>query len=188
MQRGLQRLLLLSTLKIKQYFRSIFNAAEIKFNVNRNDFNDGRFFINSIYVRSMYLSMTGPCIYLWWPVPVSIYDRPLYPGNQGLKDQLMVLRWVRANIDRFGGNPDKVTLMGEDSGAAAITILTMSPLAQVEYITIMSPVTTSTLKYITTQKKYNTFWAFVTDHLYSNMLLLTLTIYLKDRRSIDADQ
>jgi len=51
-------------------------------------------------------------------------------GNQGLKDQIMVLKWVKENIRQFGGNPDKVTLFGEDSGAAAITIMTMSPAAK----------------------------------------------------------
>ena len=52
-------------------------------------------------------------------------------GNQGVKDQIMALKWVKDNIDRFGGNPEKITLFGEDSGAASITIMAMSPLAQV---------------------------------------------------------
>ena len=43
----------------------------------------------------------------------------------------MALKWVKDNIDRFGGNPEKITLFGEDSGAASITIMAMSPLAQV---------------------------------------------------------
>jgi len=51
-------------------------------------------------------------------------------GNQGLKDQIMVLKWVKENIAKFGGNPDRVTLMGEDSGAASISIMAMSPLAK----------------------------------------------------------
>lgn len=29
------------------------------------------------------------------------------PGNFGLKDQVMILKWVQANIKQFGGNPDR---------------------------------------------------------------------------------
>merc|ERR1711936_1189057 len=51
-------------------------------------------------------------------------------GNQGVLDQIMVLKWVKANIAKFGGDPNKVTIFGEDSGAASVTLLAMSPLAK----------------------------------------------------------
>ena len=51
-------------------------------------------------------------------------------GNQGLLDQIMVLNWVKANIGKFGGDPDKVTIFGEDSGAASVTLMAMTPLAK----------------------------------------------------------
>lgn len=51
-------------------------------------------------------------------------------GNQGLLDQIMVLNWVKANIGKFGGDPEKVTIFGEDSGAASVTLMAMSPLAK----------------------------------------------------------
>ena len=42
----------------------------------------------------------------------------------------MVLKWVKENIEKFGGDPGKVTIFGEDSGAASVTLMAMSPPAQ----------------------------------------------------------
>lgn len=54
-------------------------------------------------------------------------DGERVPANLGLLDQLAALRWVRANVAAFGGDPDAVTLMGQSAGADAIAHLLLSP-------------------------------------------------------------
>ncbi len=51
-------------------------------------------------------------------------------GNYGMLDMIAALKWVRANVAAFGGDPEKVTLCGQSSGAHAVHSLTTSPLAK----------------------------------------------------------
>ncbi|KPM06717.1 esterase-like protein 3, partial [Sarcoptes scabiei] len=50
-------------------------------------------------------------------------------GNWGLYDQLLVLQWVRSNIESFRGDPNKVTLFGQGAGASSAIIHLLSPLS-----------------------------------------------------------
>ncbi|XP_071526965.1 carboxylic ester hydrolase-like [Panulirus ornatus] len=51
----------------------------------------------------------------------------IMPGNLGVKDQSLALRWVQRNIHVFGGDPDRVTLFGESAGASNTHLHVLSP-------------------------------------------------------------
>lgn len=51
------------------------------------------------------------------------------PGNQGLHDQVMALKWIQTNIKFFGGDSRQVTLFGQSAGAISIGLHYLSPLS-----------------------------------------------------------
>nr|AHA51419.1 carboxylesterase [Lampea lactea] len=50
-------------------------------------------------------------------------------ANNGIRDQTVALQWIQENIASFGGDPQRVTIIGHSGGATAVLCLLSSPLA-----------------------------------------------------------
>ncbi|CAI2348806.1 unnamed protein product [Caenorhabditis sp. 36 PRJEB53466] len=54
-------------------------------------------------------------------------------SNLGMLDQVQAMRWIKTEIVNFGGNPNQITVAGQDDGACAVSAHTLSPMSQSEY-------------------------------------------------------
>lgn len=52
------------------------------------------------------------------------------PGNVGLMDQNLALRWIQAHIHHFRGDPSKVTIFGVSAGAMSAHAHVLSPMSR----------------------------------------------------------
>lgn len=89
------------------------------------------------YYEATYLAALGDVVvvtinYRLGPFGFLYSDNPAdqAPGNQGLHDQILALKWVRDNIGSFGGDPNRVTIFGESAGSMSVGSLYLSPLTK----------------------------------------------------------
>ncbi|PFX33848.1 Neuroligin-4, X-linked [Stylophora pistillata] len=83
----------------------------------------------------------GDIVPLWGVVLVTIQYRlgpfgfvttgdSVAPGNYGMLDQIEALKWVKENIENFGGEPSSVTIFGERAGGSSVGLHVLSPLSK----------------------------------------------------------
>ena len=59
-----------------------------------------------------------------------LFDHDVCVGNRGFMDLVAALRWVQANIEQFGGDPDNVTVVGQSAGGTCVWALLSSPTSE----------------------------------------------------------
>uniref|UniRef100_A0A1Y1L4R3 Carboxylic ester hydrolase n=1 Tax=Photinus pyralis TaxID=7054 RepID=A0A1Y1L4R3_PHOPY len=78
----------------------------------------------------------------------------ILPGNNGLKDQSLALKWVNQNIRAFGGDPKRITIFGESAGAASVHFHMFSPLSRGLFSAAISQSGTVFSTWALTDKKF----------------------------------
>ncbi|XP_060066842.1 uncharacterized protein LOC132547104 [Ylistrum balloti] len=89
-------------------------------------------FGQGMYFDASHLALTGDVIVVTMNYRLGVFgflttmdDR--LPGNYGLWDQRLALKWVHEHISSFGGNPRSVTLFGESAGGFSVCLHALNP-------------------------------------------------------------
>ncbi|KAG5329467.1 ESTE Esterase, partial [Acromyrmex charruanus] len=89
---------------------------------------------NDTYIRPDYLLAKGVILvaisYRLGAFGFLNLGHEIASGNQGMKDQIAALKWIKENIEVFGGDPNNVTVFGVSAGSTSTHFLTLSPLSK----------------------------------------------------------
>ena len=89
-----------------------------------------------------------------------------HSGNYGLYDQLTSILWVRNNISAFGGDPSRITIMGQSAGAMSVQLHCLSPLTEGLFCgAVMSSGCGMGSAFMSTPEKSHAFWREVMKRL-----------------------
>jgi cholinesterase len=78
---------------------------------------------NTPFYTGKYFADTEDVVVVTVNFRLNIFGYPGFPGgsqNLGLRDQRLAVEWIRDNAKAFGGDPNKITLMGQSSGGLAV--------------------------------------------------------------------
>ena len=91
-------------------------------------------------------------------------DEAGHSGNYGLFDQLTAIKWVKNNISAFGGDGEKITIMGQSAGEMSVQHLCQSVLSEGLFrsAVMSSGVSLGSFMTGTLEKRYD-FWKEVMD-------------------------
>lgn len=76
-------------------------------------------------------------------------------GNMGLKDQSLALRWLKDHINSFGGDSDRITIVGVSAGAVSVHYHYLSPMSAGLFRTGMSLSGTALMPWALTKNSRN---------------------------------
>ena len=90
------------------------------------------------------------------------------PGNQGMHDQILAMKWVQQHISDFGGNPDNITIMGESAGAMSCMLHYVSPLSQGLFHKVIALSGTGSTPFLHQDRKPQHYGRALAHHLITN--------------------
>jgi para-nitrobenzyl esterase len=107
---------------------------------------------------------------------------PVGELNRGILDQLAALRWVQANIARFGGDSGNVTLFGESAGGSSVCCLLAMPSARGLFARAIVQSAPLTLDLPTVEKMQP-----VTDHFGGDLQAASTSELMEAQHRAEAD-
>ena len=116
-------------------------------------------------------------------------DDGVTDGNFGLADQVTALDWLHAHISAFGGDPSRITILGQSAGAASVPALLASPKAIGKFAAAIPQSNLAGSNYATTYSEYYTIGeevAVVANPILSATGCLNFTSQVDCLRAVDA--